>query len=428
MTPETEMTKSTERFYYGYIIVIASFCILLIIFGVHYAFGLFLKPIFAEFGWSRATISGAYSLSWLIQGPSSLLMGRLNDKYGPRVVLSLCGFLFSLGILLTTQIQDSWQLYISYGVFTGIGSGGAYVPIASTIARWFARRRSVMTGIAASGMGFGMFALSPVANYLIANYSWRLSYSILGAAMFLVTILAAQLLRLKPAQSRESAAPGSRGSGKTVSAEDLSSTLGQALHQKGFWLVFGLFFCFGYCLVSMMTHIAPYAIDVGISPGLAAGLVSAVGISSIVGKIVFGYFGDQIGSRKVYSLCFAAMFLSLMLPVSSKEILLLYTFAVLFGLAYGGNACSQSPLTAEMFGLMAHGAIFGALNIGFTSGATLGPFLTGFLFDVNNNYTAAFVLVGVFALAGFGFALALGQLRSRPGLAVAENTVILNRK
>ena len=163
--------------------------------------------------------------------------------------------------------------------------------------------------------------------------------------------------------------------------------------------------------MAIMVHIAPHAIDIGKSAIIASGLVASIGISSIVGKIMFGYLGDQIGSKKIYISCFSIMFFSLLITISTQEVLLLYLFAVMFGLAYGGNACSQSPLTAEMFGLKSHGAIMGALNIGFTFGATMGPLVAGFLFDITGNYNTAFLVTGSSSLMGCFIAVILKRKR-----------------
>jgi MFS family permease len=398
-----------DRFYYGYIVVSACFVILFVIFGVHYTFGLYLKPILAEFGWSRAITSGAYSLSWLIQGPSGLVMGKLNDKYGPRIVLSLCGILLFAGIYLTTTISASWQLYLFYGVFTGIGTGGTYVPIVSTIARWFNYRRATMTGIAISGMGFGTFLMSPLANYLISNYGWRTSYTVLGFVLLIVALLAAQVLKLGPKTSTSLPGTHEIESESKVLKDDKSITLKEAIVQSAFWKAFGIFFCFGFCLMAILVHIAPHAVDIGKSTFTAAGLVASVGIASIAGKIIFGYVGDRIGNIKIYVICFAIMFFSLWLPISTTAEFLLYLFAILFGLAYGGNASSQSPLTAQMFGLKSHGVIMGALNTGFTSGATMGPLAAGFLFDIGGNYTTAFFVIVAISFIGCMLSLILDR-------------------
>ena len=402
------MKTSDDRFCDGHIVTFACFVIFLVVFGLQYTFGLYLKPILAEFGWSRAAVSGAYSLSWLLQGPSSLLMGKLNDRYGPRLVLTLCGVLLFSGIVLTTRITAAWQLYLFYGVFFGIGTGGTYVPMVSTIARWFTAKRNLMTGLAISGMGFGTFLFSPIANHLIARYNWKISYLILGGVLLFVTLTSAQFLKLGPNRPDRRASDADTAPGdSTMTAGGYSHNLKDAALTARFRIVFAMFFCFGFCLMAVIAHIAPFATDIGISTACAAGLVSAIGISSIAGKILFGLLGDRIGEKKIYIICFCITFASLFIPLSCTPILFLYVFAVLFGLAYGGNACSQSPLAASLFGLESHGAIMGALNIGFTLGATAGPAVSGYLFDLKGNYTVAFVVIQAAAAAGCLLALML---------------------
>jgi len=105
-----------QQFFYGYIIVALSALIMLAITGLHYTYGVFFKPMSAEFGWTRALTSGAFSLSWILQGFLSIAVGRLNDKLGPRMVLTLCGLVTGVGYLLMSQIHNVWHLYIYYGV------------------------------------------------------------------------------------------------------------------------------------------------------------------------------------------------------------------------------------------------------------------------------------------------------------------------
>ena len=397
---KAQSNDTDTTFFYGYVVVTAAFVIYLVVFGIHYAFGVFLKPLLAEFGWGRAITSGAFSLSWLLQGLSSILMGRLNDKYGPRMVLTLCGILLSAGFLLTTRIQAGWQLYLTYGVLIGVGTGGVYVPLVSTIARWFTARRSTMTGIAVSGVGFGTFLFSPVANRLISAYDWRTSYTILGIALLGVILLAVQFLRRDP-QAMGQVPYSHHGKPKhRPPDEGKLYSLKEAALTREFWLVFGLFFCFGFCHLAVMVHIAPHATDMGKSPSMAAGLVACIGIASIAGKILLGGLGDRRGNKTIYLIGFSMMTVSLLWLIHAREAWVLYSFAIVFGLAYGGNAASQSPLVATLFGLRSHGLILGAVNNGFTIGATLGPVAIGSLFDLMGDYRAAFLVIAAVAVAG----------------------------
>ena len=400
------MNETGTKFFYGYIIVIASFIIYLAVFGVHYAFGVFLKPMLTEFGWSRAITSGAFSLSWLMQGVSAIVMGKLNDRYGPRVVLTICGILLSSGFLMTTQIDARWQLYLFYGGFIGAGTGGVYVPLVSTIARWFTSKRNTMTGLAVSGVGFGTFLFSPVANYLISAYDWRTSYTILGITLLVTILFAAQFLRRDPEKMGQ-IPYDNQESIKIKQDDDRVYSLKEAIITRKFWLVFSMFFCFGFCFSSIIVHIAPHATDIGKSTATAASLVATIGIASITGKVLFGRIGDRIGNRSIYMICFSMMVFSLLWLTPTRQTLLLYLFAVVFGLAYGGNATSQSPLVATLFGLQSHGIIMGTVNNGFTVGATFGPFVSGALFDKMGDYEAAFLMSAFLSFMGLMLSILL---------------------
>lgn len=407
-----QSSEAGRKFFYGYVVVASAYLILFFVFGVHYTFGVFLKPILAEFGWGRAVTSGAFALSWLVQGVSAVLMGRLNDRYGPRVVLTISGILIAAGILTTTRITAGWHLYLTYGVLIGIGTGGVYVPLASTIARWFIARRGTMTGIAMSGIGLGTFLLSPMANYLISVYSWRTAYTILGVSLLAVVILVVQLLRRDPEQVGQLPYGHAENLENNSGGEDGGYSLKDAALRREFWIAFGMFFSFGFCFSAVIVHIAPHATDIGKSTSVAAGLVASIGISSIAGKVLLGALGDKIGSKAIYIIGFCLMAASLLWLMLTRETWLLSLFAVTFGLAYGGNGTSQSPLVASLFGLKYHGVILGTVNNGFTIGATVGPVACGALFDLMGDYRAAFLIITVVAVSGLILTLLLNT-RSR---------------
>ena len=416
---DARLKEADPTFFYGYVVVAAAWIILVAAFGVHYAFGIFLKPMLAEFGWGRAVTSGAYSLSWLVQGLSAVIMGRINDRYGPRIVLTICGILLAAGLLLTTRIGAGWHLYLSYGVLIGIATGGLYVPVASTITRWFIARRNIMTGLVVSGIGLGTFLLSPVANYLIDRYDWRTSYIILGIFVFVVIVSAAQFLRRDPAQMGLRPYGHNETNEYKLPGEGRGCSLKEAFRMRAFWILFGLFICFGFSVMAIMVHIAPHATDIGKSPAAAANLVASIGVASIFGKIMLGILGDRVGNRTVFVFSFALMAASLFWLVPVKETLFLFLFAIAFGFAYGGSATSQSPLLASLFGLRSHGLIFGVVNNGFTIGATLGPVAAGALFDLTGSYRLAFFMLA--AVAVFGLGLTIWLKMQMPGQYNHEN-------
>ncbi len=190
----------SRTLFYGYIIVIAGFIITFVVYAVQYAFGVFFKPMINEFGWTRALTSGAFSLSWIVQGVMAIVMGRLCDSLGPRLVITVCGFLIGISYIFMSQINDVWQFYLLYGVLAGAGISGIVIPLGSTLARWFIKRRNLMTAFAFVGVSVGVLVGSPISEMLITTYDWRMSYLILGSVVFVVVIIAAQLLRRDPSQ------------------------------------------------------------------------------------------------------------------------------------------------------------------------------------------------------------------------------------
>jgi len=408
-------SEAKPRFFYGYIVVIAAFFIMVAIYGTYHAFGVFFKPVLTEFGWTRATTSGAFSLSIIMHGLLGIVMGRLNDRLGPRIVMSLCGFLLGLGYLLMSQISTLWQLYLFYGVIIGIGMGGAWVPLTSTVARWFVARRSMMTGTIIAGLGIGGLIVPPVATHLISTYGWRTSYIILGSIVLVVVVLAAQFLKRDPSKvGQVPYGENKRGENKLkLGTEGFS--LKEAACTRQFWVVFTMLFCFGFCAYFIMVHIAPHAIDLGISVATAANILATIGGLGIIGNIVLGNAADRIGNRWVFIIGFILMAAALLSLVPATKVWMLYLFAAVFGFAVGGCAASESPIVARLFGLRSHGLILGVAIVGFSIGAAVGPFLAGYMFDVTGSYQGAFLVCAALGVIGLILAALLTSTTGERG-------------
>ena len=129
--------------------------------GVSVCFWCLFQTMLGDFGWTRALTSGAFSISMIMAGLLAVFMGRLTDRVGPRIVLTICGILLGLGYLLMSQVSSVWQLYLFYGMIIGAGMGGSYVPVLSSVAKWFSRRRGMMTGIIVSNLGLASLVAPP---------------------------------------------------------------------------------------------------------------------------------------------------------------------------------------------------------------------------------------------------------------------------
>ena len=403
--------EGKSGFFYGYLIVGASLLIMSIMWGGYYAFGVFFKPLLNEFGWTKAITSGAFSLASILNGLLNIATGKLTDKFGPRMVMTVCGLFLGLGYMLMSQIRDIFHLYLFYGIFIGAGMSGSFIPLTSTVARWFLKRRGLMTGIVTAGTGIGALIGPPVASRLIFIYGWRMSYLILGGISLLVVVLSAQLIKRDPKQV------GQVPYGENQIEEDRWNlrvegfSLREAAHASKFWIFCMTGFCYGYCVFAIMVHITPHAIESGISATRAANILATIGGLAILGKVLLGRVGDIVGSRRTLMLGFILISVALIGLVSTKIGWMLFLIAGLFGFAYGGIAVSHSPLVAELFGLRSHGLIFGVFAVSVSWGAAAGPFLTGYLFDVTNSYQMAFLLCAIIGLTGILFAVFLRQSR-----------------
>ncbi len=409
-------SNANSGFFFGFIVVIAAFIIMGIMWGTFHAFGVFFTPMQAEFGWTtaliRSKISFALALSLIVSGFSAILMGRLTDKIGPRLVLTICGFLLGAGYLLISQVSAIWQLYLLYGIVIGIAMGGAWVPLMSTVARWFSARRSLFTGIVLAGLGIGGLIGPPVASWLISLYNWRSSYAIIGGISLVVVIIAAQFLKRDPAQIGQLpyGADKSTISEPQHHVEGISFT--QALSTRTFWLFFFALFTFGFCLYAIMVHIAPHAIDMGISSASAANILALIGGMGILGMILLGNLADRIGNRWGFAIGLALMALPLFLLIPLKQEWLVYVLTAIFGFGHGGFASSESPLAARLFGLKAHGTILGTAVLGFSIGAGIGPVITGYIFDTTTSYDLAFACAAGVAIIGIIITASLKPVRA----------------
>jgi MFS family permease len=382
--------------------------------GVYTAFGVFFKPL-TEFGWTSTMISGAFSLSMIVYGVLGIVMGNLNDRYGPRVVTALCGFLLGLGYLLMSQVSALWELYLFFGVIVGIGMSGAWVPLLSSVARWFVTRRSLMTGIVITGFGIGQVLGPPVVDRLISTYGLRLSYIILGGVILLVIGVAAQFMRRDPIQMGQMPYDANVSQQQGIKPDNSEFTLNEAVHTAQFWLVFIILFSEGFGLFTIIVHLVSYAIMLNISTASAASLLAASGGMGILGNYMLGAVADKFGNRYVCIICFLIMMAALLLLVPARELWMLYLFAIIFGFSTGGIAAVESPLVARLFGMSAHGLIYGVVHLGFTAGAMVGPVLTGYIFDVTGSYKWAFLICAAVGFLGFILSVILRPTRMLSG-------------
>ncbi len=347
----------------------------------------------------------------LMSGLIAIATGRLTDRFGPRFVLTICGLLLGIGYLLMSKITAVWQLYLFYGIIIGTGMGGAFVPLASTVARWFEEKRGAMTGIIAAGIGIGAMVAPPAATRLISVFGWRISYLVMGCIVLVVVVLAAQFMKRDPSIMGLTAfgEKKKKMTGKSILAADELSLL-EALNTGRFWALAAMFLCFGFCVQTIMVHIVPHALELGFSPTQAANVLATIGGLSILGKSLLGLAGDSIGSRNILMISFILLSLAMLWLLTANVLWMLFIFSALFGFAYGGSATSHSPLVAELFGLNSHGVILGVAGLGVPLGGAFGPLSAGYIFDITGSYQIAFQVCSAIGITGIITTIAIKKL------------------
>lgn len=399
-------------FYYGWIIIFATVIINLTLMGTRFSFGVFFKSLSEEFNLSRAATSSLFSTYMLICAFISVVGGWASDRFGARLVFSLTGLLSCLSLLLTSQTDTLWQLYLSYSLILGIGTGAIFTISQSTISRWFERKRGLAMGISGAGVGMGQMLFAPLAAFLISNFGWRMSYIIMGLLVgFLVVSVSGLMLN---AAGDIGALPDGvkegTGSEAIIGEEKNSQSTGlsifQALTSREYWIFFPTWVFMGFGNFLVLTHIVPYATDVGIPAMEAATIISMNGILNILSGILIGRISDIKGRRMPGILLALIRAVALICVIWADRLWMFYVFAVVFGITHGGSSPILASLCVDIFGRRNLGVIMGSLYGVLSVSAAIGPFIGGLIYDIYGSYTVAFLITaGVSVLMALSIAL-----------------------
>jgi len=408
-----------SRFFYGHVITAAGFFIWLIGWGSFTpSFSVFLKPLIAEFGWSRADASLAYSLSFLSQAGFAVIMGWLTDRLGPRLVITLLGSCLGLCYLLLSQVTALWQFQAIYALLGGLGMSTLSVPVMVTVSRWFVKKRAFTIGIVQAGMGIGGLIFPPLAGYLILAYGWRDAYIVYGLINLVGIFVAGCALRRDPSvmgevpDGRENLGEASHGQAAGVRPASLS--LRKAFCASQFWIIAGLYAVFGFCRSTYVSHVPAHVQDLGFSLVDGANVLAVVWGASMFGRVGMGRIADRLGNRQTFIVSFLMTTASLFLVLVGKELWIIYLFALIFGVAWGNQAVLRFSVASEVFGVASLGLIVGILGVAESCAATVGSYIAGYIFDITGTYASAFWM-GIVLSAGA--AVLAGLLK--PGAAKA---------
>lgn len=392
-------------FFYGWAIVAVAFVTMALGVNARTAFSLFFPPILEEFGWQRGATAGAFSFGFLISAVLSPLLGKLMDRFGPRVVMELGVGVTGLGLLCAALVSQPWHLYLTLGVLVGAGSVAlGYTGQALFLPNWFVRRRGLAMSIAFAGVGIGSIVLLPVIQWAIEAHGWRAACVTLGIVILAVLAPLNLLLRQRPQdlglEPDGDLAPvsGSRSQMDNVVDRAWAAvdwTLARAMRTARFWWLAAGYFAAMIAWYSVQVHQTKYLVDVGFSGSYAAWALGFVSLAGIPGQIALGHLSDRIGREWVWTvgcLGFAICYVALLALGAAPSAALLWTMVIAQGFLGYGMTSVVGAIPAEIFQGKHYGSIFGTLMGAAIAGGAFGPWLFGLVYDLTETYAAGFWL------------------------------------
>ncbi len=398
--------KSKTPVFWGWYIVAAAFFVLAINYGSRYCFGVFVKPLAQEYGWSRSVISLGASLNMLIYSTCAVVVGRMVDRIAPRWIVTGGAVIAALSFLFTAQVRTPWQFYLVYGLLLGVGSAGmGVVAVNSSVGKWFIRKRGTAIGIATMGVSFGTISLTPLAGVIVKNFDWQTGFIVLGMITLVIGVSLSQLFLRRARPEDHGLLPDGEVNPELVvkiaaPPAPVRIGFGEMIKDRRFQTLAVSFGLAVMVLMSVFVHQVAFAIDQGIGEVTAAASLGALGLAGFTGQFFFGWLSDRIRDPKYASflgMAFMLAGLGVLLQVSSARGLFFY--AVIFGFGYGALAPMIPILLAHRFGREALGSIYGFITLFLGIGGGLGPFLAGMIYDASGSYAfvwQADILVMIF--------------------------------
>lgn len=386
--------KSASGIFWGWYIVGAAFFVLAVNYGSRYCFGVFVKPLAQDYGWSRSVISLGASLNMFVYSACAVIIGRMVDRIAPRWIVTVGAVIAAISFMLTAFIREPWQFYLVYGLLLGIGSSGlGVVGVNSSVGKWFIRKRGTALGITTMGVSFGTVALTPLAGVVVKNFDWQTGFLMLGIITLVIGVSLSQLFFRKIRPEDHGMLPDGETRPEMVvkidaAPEPVRLRFGDMCVDRRFQVLALSFGLAVMVLMSVFVHQVAFAIDQGIDRVLAASSLAALGLAGFTGQFFYGWLSDRIRDPKY------ASFLGMMFMLAGLVVLLqvgsargLFFFAVIFGFGYGSLAPMMPVLLADRFGRHYLGSVYGFVTLFLGIGGSVGPYLAGLIYDRFGAYT-----------------------------------------
>lgn len=388
---------------YRWVIVALGALMTCVAIGAMFSLAVFLEPMSETSGWSRAGISSAMTLDFLVMGIAGFAWGAVSDRFGRRIVVLAGAVLLGAGLVLASLATSLIVFQLSYGVIVGLAAGAFFAPMIATVTGWFETQRGLAVSLVSAGMGVAPLTVSPFAGWLISTYDWRTAMAVIGIGAWILLIPAALFVRRAPqteaAPAAANAQPGEAG-----------GSLGKALVSPQFIVLAGTFFLCCAAHSGPIFHMMSYAMLCGMSTLAAVSIYSVEGFAGLGGRLLLGVLADRYGVKLILVLGLFVQSLAIAAYLVVSQLGEFYLLAIVFGTAYGGVMPLYAVLAREYFGQHIMGSVFGAATMMSSLGMALGPLGGGWIFDSFGEYRWLYIGSAALALGAVAIALAFPPL------------------
>lgn len=390
----TSELSESHRDYYGWRVVLAACFGVMVGFGslFVYTFGVFVKPLGAEFGWSREAISRGFGFAALSMAFCSPALGGWLDRYGPRRVILPCLTIYGCGIASLALLRPHlWQFYATCILVGVVGNGAAHLAYSRSISTWFHQRLGMALAFVMAGAGIGAMILPFAAQTIVSRAGWRSAYLSLGGLALVVGLP----LTWRYVHERGHADHDSRP------APHSGMTWQQGVRSYQFWIIVAVLFVSSVAMNGTITQLAALLTDRGVTPGAAALCASVLGGSSLGGRVIVGWVLDRFFGARVAFVVFLITAAGIFLLARAESFLMGCIASGLIGVGAGGEADITPYLLTRYFGLRAFSTLYGFTWTFYAVAGAIGPVIMGRAFDSTGSYTSLLTMLALTtALAG----------------------------
>ena len=429
MTATVEGPRRTRRIHRAWFVAAITMGALVAAAGFRSSTGALLEPLEEDFGWSRATTSGAVTLNLVLYGLTAPFAAALMERFGIRHVVVASLTLVAIGSGLTLVMTQAWQLWVLWGLAVGVGTGAIALVFGAIVAnRWFVRHRGLVMGVFSAAGASGHLLFLPAIARVSDGPGWRYASAIVTVFALLLIPLVLVLMRDRPSDigttpygAPDDWEPPPPAADDVGAATVAIRTLKESARSRTFWILFGSFWICGWSTNGLIgTHFIPAAHDHGMPATTSATLLAVIGIFDIAGTVASGWLTDRVDSRYLLFMYYSLRGLSLLVvPWLLADVVhaSLFVFIIFYGLDWVATVPPTVALCREHFGIEKAGVVFGWVFASHMVGAGVAASYAGWIRQGTGDYFAAWMTAGGLCLAAAVSVLLIPRFAPRRGCA-----------